>query len=126
MENVLDNEELKEKLISALQYTYCDIDIRGFQVRGVYVLFNKKNNYFEFHSKEKDQFKQFNKFWYATMVGFLNLGTEKFQTLDFKYDSKGLRSIVLDFFQGFTFYPKGIHEGTVELFNELEKAHNEN
>jgi hypothetical protein len=122
MENVLDNEELKAKFIDALQYTYCDINIRGFQLRSVYVIFNKKYNYIEFHSKEKDQFKQFNKFWYATMIGFLSFKTEKFQTLDFKYDSKGLRSIVLDFCNGFTFYPKGIHEGTVELFKDLEDS----
>jgi hypothetical protein len=120
MENVLDNEELKAKFIDALQYTYCDIDIRGFQLRGRYVFFNERYNQIEFHSKEKDQFKQFNKFWYGTMVCFFSLKNEKFQTLEFKYDSKGLRSIVLDFFQGFTFYPKGIHEGTVELFKDFK------
>ena len=126
MENVLDNEELKEKLINALEYNLCDVDIRGFQIRGVYVIFNRKYDYFEFHSKEKDQFNQLNKFWHGTMVSFLNIKTEKFQTLEFKYGSKGLSSIVLDFFQGFTFYTRGIPEGTIELFTDLKNSHNEN
>ncbi len=91
-------------------------------MRGVYVIFNRKNNYFEFHLKEKDQFKQFNKFGHGTMVSFLSLKTEKFSTLEFKYGSKGLSSIVLDFFQGFTFYPRGITEGTIELFADLKDS----